>query len=145
MSFHASSSSALNCSTSLASSSTTLLGKEFQSSTTLWEKLNFLKFSLLGCFMIFFPWPRISLGFIVKKSLASRSSTRHDTECFNHIHASPVQKAGQVQCSQSVLVAPVPKVWYQSFRSSLCIFQLGNIYLQMRTPDAVRIVHVRSH
>ena len=33
MSFHASSSSALNCSTSLAS--TTLLGKEFQSSTTL--------------------------------------------------------------------------------------------------------------
>ena len=55
MSFHASSSSALNCSTSRAS--TTLFGKEFQSSTTLWEKLNFLKFSLLGCFMIFFPWP----------------------------------------------------------------------------------------
>ena len=87
--------------------------------------------------MIFFSWPRVSLGFIVKKSLASRSYTRHDTECLNHA-SSPVQKAGQVQCSQSVLVAPVPKVWYQSCRSSLCIFQLGNIYLQMRTPDAVR-------
>ena len=72
-------------------------------------------------------------------------NTRHDTECLNHIHASsPVQKAGlvQIQCSQSVIVAPVPKVWYQSCRSSLCIFQLGNIYLQMQTPDAVRIVHV---
>ena len=50
---HASPSSALNCSTSLAS--TTFLGKEFQSTTTLWEKLNFLKFSLLVCFMILIP------------------------------------------------------------------------------------------
>ena len=123
------------------------LGKEFHSSTTLWEKLNFLKFSLLDCFMIFMPWPRVSLEFIVKTSLCFQIiNSLHDKDCLNHSHASsPVQKAGQVQCSQSVLVAPVPKVWYQSCHSSLCIFQLGNIYFQMQTLDAVRVVHVRSH
>ena len=37
----------------------------------------------------------------------------HDTECLNHIHASsPVQKAEQVQGSQTVLIAPVQKVSY---------------------------------
>ena len=82
----------------------------------------------------------------VEEGLVYIVNACHDTECSNHIHASfSVQKAGQVQYSQSVLVAPVPKVWYQPCRSSLCIFQLGNIYLQMRTPDAVRVVHVRSH
>ena len=76
-------------------------------------------------------------------------NARHDTNCLNHIHASsPVQKAGQVQRSQSVLVAPVPKVWYQSCRSSLCIFQLGNRpYLPSDADSryAVRVVHVWSH
>ena len=57
-------------------------------------------------------------------------NTHHDTECLNHIQeASPVQKAGQVQCSQSVLVAPVPKVWYQSYVSIFSVHFPAGQYL----------------
>ena len=66
----------------------------------------------------------------------------HDTECLNHIRASsPVKQAVQVQGYQTVLIAPVPKVWYQSCCSSLCIFQLGNINFKIRPSDAVRVVN----
>ena len=62
----------------------------------------------------------------------------HDTECLNRIHASsPVQEAGQVQGSRTVLIATVPKVWCKPCGSSMCVFQLDNINFQMRTPDAL--------
>ena len=90
--------------------------------------INCLKFSLIGCFVSFFPWARVSLEFIVKKSLASRSSM-------------PVMM-------RNVWIMSMYLLLYRRLdkcRSSVCIFQLGNIYFHMRTPNAFRVVHVRSH
>ena len=85
----------------------------------------------------------VSLVFIVKKSLASRSSMPFMilNVLIISVRLLIVKQAVQVQGYQTVLIAPVPKVWYQSCCSSLCIFQLGNINFKIRPSDAVRVVN----
>ena len=56
-----------------------------------------------------------------------------------------LQKAGLAQVSQTILTAPAPKVgpiWYYIVLLLCASFRLGNINFQMRTPYAVRVVHV---
>ena len=126
MSSLASSSSALNFPT------TTLFGKEFQSSTTLWDKLNFLEFSLLALLMMFIPWPRVSLEIIVKKSLASRSSmpVMIRSVWFISMRILLYKNAGKVHGSQMVLIAPFHKVWNKACGSSMWTFRCA---LQMQS------------